>query len=218
MVGHAEPSAQNFPQFDVLTGAGTTAYQKPAPGKRSLANPNVYPAWSAPVEAPAAGRFQPKRHVARKPVERRVVAAPQPAQPVRTDAVSKLERARVLADKGEWQAAEGICRELIRTEPLDAAAHFTLALVLAHTAGAAEAQNSLRRAIYLERGFALAHYHLGLSLHAAGDLDQARKAFQNVVELLRTAPEEEIVAHGDGIRAGELKDLADMHGNPAKSR
>jgi chemotaxis protein methyltransferase CheR len=133
---------------------------------------------------------------------------PQPAPALPEDGPASVAEARRLADRGEWEAAAAPCRRVIESG-LNAAAHFTLALILEHTGAHADAERSLRRAIYLDRGFALAHYHLGLSLHAAArDPAQARKAFENVLQLLKGKPEDELVEYADGMSVAELRELA----------
>ncbi|HVW09484.1 MAG TPA: hypothetical protein VHC90_12920, partial [Bryobacteraceae bacterium] len=101
---------------------------------------------------------------------------------------------------------------------LNATAHFTLALVLAHRGLADEAVKQLRSATYADGDFALAWYHLGTMLQSGGDLHGARKAFLNVCDLLNGLPADAPVAHGDGIQAEELRALALMHHDLARKR
>jgi chemotaxis protein methyltransferase CheR len=115
-----------------------------------------------------------------------------------------------MADRGEWKTAAGLCRKVIAEDSLNATAHFTLGLILEHAAAASEAEQSLRRAVYLDRSFSLAHYHLGICLQQ-GSPAQARKSFENVLRLVDRRPDDEIVPHGDGITVAELRDLARMH-------
>jgi chemotaxis protein methyltransferase CheR len=136
-------------------------------------------------------------------------AAAPPRSPAATE--SSVAAARVYADQGEWDKAAKLCRQLIAENPLHAGAHFILGLVAEHSGSAPEAEASFRKAIYLDRSFALAHYHLGLALHNHGKRGQARKSFENTVELLRSSEPDEPLPHGDGIRAGELRELAEMH-------
>src|SRR3546814_5296099 len=79
------------------------------------------------------------------------------ATTARPDAATVLTEARRLANGGDWTSATGLCQQLIDLEPLDADAHYLLALILGHQGHEAAAQ-SLRRAVYIDRGFALAHY------------------------------------------------------------
>jgi chemotaxis protein methyltransferase CheR len=69
----------------------------------------------------------------------------------------------------------------------------------------------LRRAVYVDRKFALAHYYLGTLLQRAGFLSDARKAFWNASELLEARAPEESVDLGDGMNVAELRELIRMH-------
>lgn len=195
LVGHAEPGADVFRAFRHTASPGV--YQKIA-GSRE-------PVEAAPVclPAPPVVRSAPPPPAAQKP----------PATMKKPAAVTGLTVAevRALADRGEFQAAQAGCRKLLETDGINPAVHFTLALILDHTGSSLEAERSLRRAIYLDRGFVLAHYHLGLAMQKNKDRAPARRAFENVLELLKGKPDQEALADGDGITAGELKEMARMH-------
>jgi chemotaxis protein methyltransferase CheR len=72
----------------------------------------------------------------------------------------------------------------------------------------AKAEQSLRRAIYLDRQSALAHYYLGLFLQSRGDPRQAERSFENVLDLLRPQPDIDIFDDADGVTVAEFKKLA----------
>ena len=74
-----------------------------------------------------------------------------------------------------------------------------------------DAESVLRKAIYLDRSFALAHYHLASCLQSSGKSAPARKSFHNVIQLLSLRPPAERVEHGDGITVDDLKAMAKLH-------
>jgi chemotaxis protein methyltransferase CheR len=74
----------------------------------------------------------------------------------------------------------------------------------------AQAERSLRRAIYLDRGHVLAHYYLGLFLQARGNPEQAARSFENALDLLQTRRDSETFQEADGITAAQLRKLAKM--------
>jgi chemotaxis protein methyltransferase CheR len=207
LVGHAEPHQETFRQYAVVCESGTTAYRKGAP--RQLPAASIASWQLAPLHEHAPGPLRgiSKRSSSQLTRERRTPApSARPSQLPQT-----LDDARVLADRGEWRASEVICRQLIEADPLLAANHFTLGLVLQHISTPEQAQAAFRRAIYLDRSFAMAHYHLGASQQACASLQQARKSFENVIGLLDKVPGEEPVACSDGMTAAELRELARMH-------
>lgn len=102
-------------------------------------------------------------------------------------------------------------RETAAVEPLDAAAHFERALEHAQAGNPNEEERYLRQAIYLDRHFALAHYHLGLSLQRKNHSRQARRAFRNVLHLARRRPDDECVLYGERIKFSDLATLSKEH-------
>jgi len=76
---------------------------------------------------------------------------------------------------------------------------------------AGEPERSLRRALYLDRNFALAHYHLGIALKRSGHAGAAARSFGNVLKVLAALPDIAMVTAGPGVTEAGLKELARMH-------
>ena len=114
------------------------------------------------------------------------------------------------ADRGAWRDAAQCCRELLEKDNLNSRVHFYHGLVLEQMRRHAEAEQSLRRAIYLDRKSVLAHYYLGLFLQSRGDLREATRSFENVLDLLGPLGDAHNFDDADGITAAELKKLAKM--------
>ncbi len=207
LVGHAEPSYINFPQFEVFAGNGTTAYRKSA----SVMAPTPWQPVTAWPLLPGyqATKTTPPTSTARRQVP--AAAAEFVPRALAPSIQSRIDAALVFADQGDWDNAGKVCRQVIEQTPLNVAGHFILGLVAEHTGDPALAEASFRKAIYLDREFALAHYHLGLILHKTGNIPLARKSFQNTIESLRLVSPDELLPHGDGMRASELRELAEMH-------
>ena len=72
----------------------------------------------------------------------------------------------------------------------------------------AEAEQALRRAIYLDRAFALAHYHLGLARKDVHDAAGSARAFQNALDALGDTPDEKAISPCGQITALQLRELA----------
>ncbi|MCL5744337.1 MAG: hypothetical protein M1541_10490, partial [Acidobacteria bacterium] len=198
--GHAEPNAEVFKGFrTVIADGGNTLYRKSSPEPAAW---EPLPALDLPL--PHAPAVPPKRALSRKhPREAAAAAHSKPAD------APALARVRALADRGQWDEAASACRQLMETDGLNPALHFTLGLVLEHAGG--EPAPSLERAIYLDRGFVLAHYHLGVVMQSARKFTRARRSFENVRHLLADRPSGEVLEHGDGITAAELRELARLH-------
>ncbi len=190
LVGHAEPNAEVFKDFRTVSFADSTLYQKPIDGEPATPIAPVLPPVLAVVEAPA-------------PLP--------PALETSKPAAGGLDRVRALADLGFMSDALEACQSLLEHDRLNPQAHFLLALVLDQAGRAEESESALRRAVYLDRMFILAHYHLGLALQRKQQVEQARRSFINVTRLLGGRPDGDPIEGGDGMTAGDLRLLATMH-------
>ncbi len=207
LVGHAEPSSDTFGMFEAVIGPAGTVYRKGASHQKFSVGLSSQPA-PAEIRPDSGVSLVPFRLLDIPPAPRissLTSAAPGAPQVLGVDDI------RLLADSGRWDTALDEAEKLVEADPLNAAAQFTLGLILEHVKAHEQARTALRRAIYLDRGFALAHYHLGTSLAAAGDAASARRSFTNVLGLVASMPAAEPLPHGDGITAVELGDLAKMH-------
>lgn len=192
LVGPTEPNLDNFTAFRQVNAAGTTLYQKIG---------RIPPAGAAPAgETTPLPLPPPPREFIPTPA-----ATPAPAARLTMDGL------RTLADRGDWEGAIRYCRTLLASDGLNPAVHFYHGLVLEQMGLPAEAERSLRQAIYLDRNFAMAHYQLGLTLQRGKNPRQANRCFENVLELLSGMRDEEPLGDGDGVTVGGLKKLARTH-------
>ena len=76
------------------------------------------------------------------------------------------------------------------------------------TGVASEAEQALRRSIYLDRAFALAHYQLGLAKKEAHDTAGSVKAFRNALDALGNTPDDQAISPCGQITALNLRELA----------
>lgn len=234
-VGHAEPYFEIANFFSPTAVAGATVYRKldaapilagrePWPAAREwtegvpgadLAMPPLPPD-SIPLlgldGAPFGTAGGPASIEALAPMD--ATAAPQPvAAPAAPAAAagSDLETIRRHADAGEWNPAIEACERALRQHPLDPALYYAHALISEHIGVPAAAEEALGRAIYLDRNFALAHYHLGRCQAARGDNKAATRAFANVLKILGARDDKEALAMGDGLTVAELRELTRLH-------
>ena len=88
--------------------------------------------------------------------------------------------------------------------PLSDELHHLRAVLLLGLGRVAEAAEAARRAVYLDRGSAMAHFTLGLILARMGDRSGAWRAYRNARDLGRARPPGEPVPLSDGVPAGRL--------------
>ena len=101
-----------------------------------------------------------------------------------------------------------IAEAALRRHPLDAALHYLRATLLLATGRDEEAEHAARRALYLDRTLALAHFLLGTILRKRGARTEALRAFRNVRDLCAARPSDEELAAGAGERTGPLHEAA----------
>jgi chemotaxis protein methyltransferase CheR len=196
VVGASEYNLDNLKLFRTVNASGVWLFQK--------ATFPLGPGQAAPE--PAAPHAAAVREPPAKPFSE-PLPAPTQSVPVTED----VEGLRQLADRGEWQSAAAYGQRLLTENGLNAEIHFYHALILEKLGIADEPERSLRYAIYLDRNFALAHYHLGVALKRSGQIGAASRSFGNVLKVLASLPDLAIVTAGPGVTVTGLKGLARMH-------
>lgn len=119
----------------------------------------------------------------------------------------------------ENQAEDANCRgEQLDRRSLDPEGHLRHALLLQERGRLSEAEKSLRRAIYLDRKSAVAHYYLGLLLKRRSELKSARRCFRNVLRLLEPIDRRAAIPIVRGIDVSALTELARSQFEELKDR
>jgi chemotaxis protein methyltransferase CheR len=122
-----------------------------------------------------------------------------------------LAEIRTQLDTGQWEAAAECCGRLLTAERMNPVLHFYHALVAQQIGSHRETEAALRRAIYLDRQFVLAHYYLGLVLQRNREAGSAMRSFRNVLDLLKPRDMAEAFADADGLTVGALRQMTEMH-------
>jgi chemotaxis protein methyltransferase CheR len=192
LAGHAESNVELFRSFRTVNASGATLYQKSSEASY------------VPV-LPLGDLEAPIKIVNIAPETEEQIQAPRAVSPV------ALSDIRLLADQGEFEKALQSVRAFLKQENLNPAAHFHHALVLEQMGLHIETECALRRAVYLDRNFVLAHYYLGLCLQKKRDTRGATRSFQNVLNFLPQVDTNQTFPYGDGITAADLRELTEMN-------
>ena len=102
---------------------------------------------------------------------------------------------------------------MIERDRLNPTVHFYQALILEQMNHHGDAEQAFRRALYLDRHFVFAHYHLALLLRKTGNRAGSMQSLNNVRGLLSAMSPRQPIAEADGLTADELGQLTDMHLN-----
>jgi chemotaxis protein methyltransferase CheR len=129
--------------------------------------------------------------------------------PDRGDDVADVAlRIRSLANQ-DAEEAERRCAEATERHPLASELHYLRAVLLLGLGRDREAAQAVRRAIYLDRSLAMAHFTLGSILRRLGDDEGAWRSYRNARDLGRAVAAEDIVPLSDGEPAGRLAAAAE---------
>lgn len=120
------------------------------------------------------------------------------------DPDNALLRAGLLANCGEAEAAESICRQILSHDDLNAAAHYLAALCREQAGDAQGAMEHDLAAIYLDAAFAMPHLHLGRMAKRMSDLTTARRELERAQTLLPGEDALRILLFGGGFNREAL--------------
>lgn len=118
---------------------------------------------------------------------------------------------RAVANQGRLHEAGTLCARALELHSLAAELHVLHATLLAQAQWHADAAIAARRAIYLDRRFVMAHMLLGDALSRSGEGAGARRAYENVIELLAGMSDTSAVPGSDGVPATRLRQAAEFH-------
>jgi chemotaxis protein methyltransferase CheR len=138
------------------------------------------------------------------------------AHPVRDSAAPSL-RARSLANQGRLADALLWCDRWLAQDKLDAAGHYLRAVVLMELGETEQARDSLRRVVYLDGDFILAHFALGNLARERGNDAESRIHYANARRLLRRYRSDEVLPHSEGLSAGRFAQALESMCTEAKA-
>jgi chemotaxis protein methyltransferase CheR len=115
--------------------------------------------------------------------------------------------ARLHANQGMLDEALSWCDKAIGSEKVDPRHHYLRAAILQELGRSQDAAESLKHTLYLDPDFVPAHLALGNQLLRQDKRNDARRHFRIAFELLRNAPQDELLPELEGMTAGRLKEV-----------
>lgn len=115
--------------------------------------------------------------------------------------------ARVYANQGKLPEALAWCEKAVATDKLNPASYFLRAAVLLEQKDVEGARATLKRALYLNPKFVMAHFALANLAQRLGKFAEAGKHFENALALLGQCRSEEELPEADGMTAGRLMEI-----------
>lgn len=124
-----------------------------------------------------------------------------------TNQQSHLFLARIKANMGKLQEALSQCELAVSKNKLSPEAYYLKATIETEVGDTQSAYKTLKKALYLNPDFIIAHFTLGNLARAQMKHKEANKLYDNTLDLLTGLEKDEIIPESDGITAGRLKEI-----------
>lgn len=236
VVSATETSPVLYRQFTQINSGGFTIYKKeqrktasPEPvhhEKNNFVPAQFFPAASVPTVASEI----PEPAENRKPSENEKQSKPAIYEEARalyesghyTEATEKLLGAaseiiagakaavlmsRAYANQGKLNESLGWCDRAIAAEKMNPELHYLRAIILQEQGNMDAAVTALKRALYLDPEFVLAHFALGNLALRREEFQTADKQFENALSLLEHSSPETVLPGSEGLTSARLSEI-----------
>jgi chemotaxis protein methyltransferase CheR len=105
-----------------------------------------------------------------------------------SSAQAPLLEARASAEEGDLEAAAASCQRALGINPLLPGARYLLGIVQTRRGDVVEAERELRKTVYIDGDFALAHLNLATLYRSQQRWEEACGSFESAVRAARSAP------------------------------
>jgi chemotaxis protein methyltransferase CheR len=122
----------------------------------------------------------------------------------RGNADAHLLTAYVFADSGDYDAALDACTRALAVNPLMPGARYILGVIYQRQGDLVRAVSELKKTVYIDSDFALAHLNLGNIYKQQGRFDAAAREYENTLKSLYVNPEGDWVHFLGGWKADVL--------------
>ncbi|MBI4534193.1 MAG: tetratricopeptide repeat protein [Candidatus Melainabacteria bacterium] len=115
--------------------------------------------------------------------------------------------ARVYANEGKLDQALAWATKATASDTLNPVCHYLQAIILQEQGKMSEALLHLKKCLYLDHDFVLAHFALGNQAYRKDKTSQAKKHFDNAQSSLRKYNPEEVLLEAEGLTAQRLSEI-----------
>jgi chemotaxis protein methyltransferase CheR len=117
--------------------------------------------------------------------------------------------AHSLANQGKLTDALRRCDQWIGADRLNPASYYLRSVILREQNSMADAVQSLRKSLYVDPAFVLAHFSLGNIARGCGSTRESDRHMANALRSLRAYQPTDVLPESDGITAGRLVEVID---------
>ncbi len=212
--GEAPPPRMEFPYEVEAASHDEASFVATQPA------PDYFPAPTVPVPLPEPSPDLPVERAMPSPYEQALALFEQgnyqeAREKLQADfssphtAESWALLARICANLGELTEARSWAEKAIGADKLNAGLHYLRSVILQEQGAAEERVAALKRALYLDPNFVLAHFALGNFALQRRNFREADKHFSNVLGLLADYQPDDVLPQSDGLVAGRLKEMVE---------
>ncbi len=119
----------------------------------------------------------------------------------------KIFAIRLLANQGYLSEALTLCNEAIASEKLAPVFYFIRASILQELDKSSEAITSLKQAIYIDPDYIMGHFTLGNLFIRQGNAKNAKRYFNNVLDLLSRCANDDILPESEGLSVKYIREI-----------
>lgn len=219
VVSSSELSSQVFPQFTPVNFPGAVLYRKGKNGyayscdvhSEEIPQPSKLLNFSTPSTLLT---LQPNRFIVEKfkslKVENDEFNPPtlQQHQTIPEETLAdKIFAIRLLADLGNLEEALSTCNEAIVSHKLSSGLYLLRASILQEMGLSSEAILSLRQGIYIDPDKVMGHFILGNLYFQQEDVKNAKRYFNNVLDLLKGYSIDDILPESEGLSVKYIREI-----------
>ena len=114
---------------------------------------------------------------------------------------------RAYTNQGRLDKALQACEKAIVADKLNPGLHYLYATILQENNQLDIAITSLQRAIFINANFVLSYYSLGKIYQRLGNIQSANKCTENILTILNTCGQDDILNESDGLTAGRFREI-----------
>jgi chemotaxis protein methyltransferase CheR len=208
VVSSSELSSQVFPQFTPVNFPGAVLYRKTINGSAHSLSSIAFLKEDLQSFQPlklSAAEAQPIQLLPAIASAKAGLQQPQ-AIPEETSA-DKIFAIRLLANVGHLSEALSLCNKAIASEKLAPGLYFIRASILQEMDKTSEAIASLKQAIYIDPDYIMGHFTLGNLFFRQGNAKNAKRCFNNVIDLLERFKNDDILAESEELSVKYIREI-----------
>ena len=129
-----------------------------------------------------------------------------------------MKRVKRFADRGELNEALIECENLLEIENNRADIHYLHGMILRELGYCSESVLALKRTLYLDSSFIVAHIALGSELYRIGKIEDSNRSFSYAYELLISLDPKSCVNYSEGLTAGDMLKIISIERNMSSTK